>query len=89
MISCSSCQHTNPDGARFCNACGAPLAVTCPACSHHNPPASRFCNACGHQLAAVVSAQLPPRFASPLVYTPKHLADKILTSRSALEGERK
>src|SRR5215510_6113213 len=25
----------------------------------------------------------------PLSYTPKHLADKILTSRSALEGERK
>jgi class 3 adenylate cyclase len=26
---------------------------------------------------------------APLSYTPKHLADKILTSRSALEGERK
>jgi class 3 adenylate cyclase len=25
----------------------------------------------------------------PLSYTPKHLAEKILTSRSALEGERK
>jgi hypothetical protein len=25
----------------------------------------------------------------PLFYTPKHLAEKILTSRSALEGERK
>ena len=26
---------------------------------------------------------------APLVYTPPHLAEKILTSRSALEGERK
>jgi len=26
---------------------------------------------------------------APLAYTPKHLADKILTTRSALEGERK
>jgi class 3 adenylate cyclase len=26
---------------------------------------------------------------SPASYTPRHLADKILTSRSALEGERK
>src|SRR5262249_2779522 len=26
---------------------------------------------------------------APLAYTPKHLAEKILTSRSALEGERK
>ena len=41
---------------------------------------------------------LPPELAAPpttaherepLSYTPKHLAEKILTSRSALEGERK
>ena len=31
----------------------------------------------------------PARFASPETYTPKHLAEKILTSRGALEGERK
>ena len=30
-----------------------------------------------------------PRLPSPISYTPRHLADKILTSRSALEGERK
>jgi len=52
-----------------------------------NPPRSRFCNACGHNLAQ------PPApaasVASPTSYTPKHLADKILSSRSALEGERK
>src|SRR5262249_9026528 len=29
------------------------------------------------------------RFASPNTYTPRHLAEKILTSKSALEGERK
>src|SRR5213075_236416 len=29
------------------------------------------------------------RFSSPEAYTPKHLAERILTSRSALEGERK
>ena len=29
------------------------------------------------------------RFTSPASYTPKHLAEKILTSKSALEGERK
>jgi class 3 adenylate cyclase len=32
---------------------------------------------------------LPARFASPEAYTPKHLAEKILTSKSAIEGERK
>src|SRR5213078_1035977 len=34
-------------------------------------------------------AKTPPRFASPDAYTPKHLADRILTSKGALEGERK
>ena len=34
-----------------------------------------------------VPAQVQDR--APLSYTPKHLADKILTTRSALEGERK
>jgi class 3 adenylate cyclase len=32
---------------------------------------------------------LPARFASPEAYTPKHLAEKILTSKGAIEGERK
>jgi class 3 adenylate cyclase/predicted ATPase len=38
-----------------------------------------------------VSAQqaVATRFSSPGAYTPKHLAEKILTSKSALEGERK
>src|SRR5262249_52219223 len=30
-----------------------------------------------------------PRFAAPKSYTPKHLAERILTSKAALEGERK
>src|SRR5262249_10594719 len=34
-------------------------------------------------------APVRPRFASPQSYTPKHLAERILTSKSALEGERK
>jgi class 3 adenylate cyclase len=33
------------------------------------------------------SPKEPPR--DPRSYTPKHLAEKILTSRSSLEGERK
>ena len=84
---CPQCQHANPAGARFCNACGAQLEAVCSACSQVNPPGSHFCNACGHNLAQ------PPapaaRGASPSSYTPKHLAEKILTLRSALEGERK
>ena len=36
-----------------------------------------------------VAAPAPDHEREPLSYTPKHLAEKILTSRSALEGERK
>jgi class 3 adenylate cyclase len=32
---------------------------------------------------------MAPRFGTPQTYTPKHLAEKILTSKAALEGERK
>jgi class 3 adenylate cyclase len=38
-------------------------------------------------LATSVSASLPDR--APLTYTPAYLAEKVLNSRSALEGERK
>ena len=52
------------------------------------PAGAKFCPECG---AAVGRARPPrqPRFASPESYTPKHLAEKILTSKAALEGERK
>src|SRR5438105_3328065 len=38
---------------------------------------------------ALTAAPAPTPEREPLSYTPKHLAEKILTSRSALEGERK
>src|SRR5262245_31427845 len=52
----------------------------CPSCARDNPAEARFCMHCGTPLAAP---------AAPASYTPKHLADRILTSRAALEGERK
>jgi len=45
----------------------------------------RFCGQC----AAPLDASARPRFAAPASYTPRHLAERILTSRAALEGERK
>ena len=88
--SCAACGHENPLGARFCNGCGAPLAPRCASCNTENPPGARFCNGCGAALgsaAAVPATPAPAR--DPRTYTPKHLADKILQSKSALEGERK
>ena len=43
----------------------------------------------GGNAPASPSAPASPQDREPLSYTPPHLAEKILTSRSALEGERK
>ncbi len=86
---CTQCQHQNPDGARFCNSCAAALDVVCPACGHVNPPRSRFCNGCAASLVTAPTTTSRTGFSSPQAYTPPHLAERILTSRSAIEGERK
>src|SRR5690242_7570239 len=87
-MQCPRCQQENSSEARFCNSCGAGLELICPSCHHSNPAGSLFCNRCAASLGAPPTPA-GPQFASPESYTPKHLAEKILTSRAALEGERK
>src|SRR5215467_2820583 len=84
---CSQCGFESPSGMRFCGRCGAALAAHCPHCGAEAPPDFRFCGHCGKSLQepAPGSTSAPTR----PVYTPKHLADKILKSRAALEGERR
>jgi class 3 adenylate cyclase/tetratricopeptide (TPR) repeat protein len=84
-VKCPRCQHDNPQGARFCEECATPLARTCSSCGTALSAAAKFCHACAHPVAAEAGAQSR----SPDSYTPKHLAEKILTSKAALEGERK
>ena len=84
-MQCSRCQHENPTGMKFCGECAAPLAATCPFCGAANPPQNKFCGQC----AAPIRTAPTAKFAAPDSYTPKHLAEKILTSKAALEGERK
>jgi class 3 adenylate cyclase len=85
---CPRCQHENREGRRFCAECAAPLAVACQSCGFSNEPGEKFCGGCAAPLT-VASSPPEPKFGSPQSYTPKHLAEKILTSKSALEGERK
>ncbi len=84
-MQCSRCQYDNPPGMKFCGECAAPLASKCPSCGAANPPEHKFCGQCAAPLRMTPAA----KSAAPESYTPKHLAEKILTSKSALEGERK
>jgi hypothetical protein len=70
---------------KFCGQCAAPLASTCPSCGAANPPENKFCGQCAAPLLPAPAT----KSAAPDSYTPKHLAEKILTSKAALEGERK
>ena len=84
---CTTCGFANAPRAKFCGECGASLV---PSSKPVLSPVEGF---------QVPSSPPPPTpqtpnpelrtSQSPLSYTPKHLADKILQSKSALEGERK
>jgi hypothetical protein len=90
-MKCFRCQHDNPGDAVFWQECGARLETACPSCGTPNQLAARFCKKCGQRLGnAQAAASGPgPRFGPPERYTPKHLAERILSSKTALEGERK
>jgi len=73
---------------QFCGKCGAKLEKHCPNCNFSNPSDFIFCGKCGHDLTETKEAP-PVDYNQPQSYTPKFLADKILTTRSSIEGERK
>ncbi len=97
-MQCAACGYENREQANFCLGCGASLAMSCPRCNSELPAGARFCDCCG---AALGDSRIRPSDLTtnnlttnnlsqvPRSYTPKHLAEKILRSKSALEGERK
>jgi class 3 adenylate cyclase len=88
-MKCPRCQHENETGAKFCEECAAPLARACAKCGRSLSSTAKFCPECAHPTGLPAAPPPVQRFDSPEAYTPKHLAEKILTSKSALEGERK
>jgi class 3 adenylate cyclase/tetratricopeptide (TPR) repeat protein len=87
---CPQCHYDAPTDAAFCAKCGNKLTLLCAQCQTANAPDHKFCKQCGQALATP-AAPTPGgvQFASPQSYTPRYLAEKILTSRDALQGERK
>jgi class 3 adenylate cyclase/tetratricopeptide (TPR) repeat protein len=88
MMKCPGCQFDNRESAKFCRECGIKLEHKCPSCGYPCKSDSLFCDECGYNFATP-KAPLPVDYSRPESYTPKFLADKILNTRSAVEGERK
>jgi ribosomal protein L40E len=82
---CPRCQAENPTVRKFCRKCGARLILACPKCRFENLPDDLFCGGCGYDLSKPSEAP-PLDYSVPKSYTPKFLAEKILTTRSAMEG---
>ncbi|HEU4371765.1 MAG TPA: adenylate/guanylate cyclase domain-containing protein [Methylomirabilota bacterium] len=85
-MKCPRCQQENPPRAKFCLECATPLALRCANCGTQLPAGAKFCFECATPVGAPGSL---PRFSRPEAYTPKHLAERIINSKTALEGERK
>jgi class 3 adenylate cyclase/tetratricopeptide (TPR) repeat protein len=84
---CPRCQTENRESRRFCGECGFSFASWCFTCGIQNEPYERFCGQCGTALTQTTRPE--PRFGPPESYTPKHLAERILEAKVAIEGERK
>jgi predicted ATPase/class 3 adenylate cyclase len=87
-MKCPKCQFDNREGIKFCEKCGTSMEFVCAKCGAKIPPDRQFCGECGHDLSRPEEAS-PIDYNQPQSYTPKFLADKILTNRSSIEGERK
>src|SRR5262245_2518310 len=109
-MKCGSCGFANPEGMKFCEECGMKLVLACPSCGREVRPTAKFCGECGTPLTEQSRIQSPTNAGAtpqtsdashqtlkpkPVSYTPRHLAERILAEREAMEargapdGERK
>ena len=88
-MNCPKCQFENPELASFCVECEERLENNCPECGFNNEPTFKLCAKCGDALAEQKKSPPVDYYDHSQSYTPKFLADKILTTRSSVEGERK
>src|SRR5215467_788447 len=86
-MNCRTCGHENPDGAKFCNECAAPLAARCLNCGTLNAGGSKFCNECAAPLATdsqSSATKTPEQGHSAIRIRPEQIDLSF-----ALDGERK
>jgi len=84
VVKCPRCQRENPPRAKFCVECATPLLRACASCGTQLPAGAKFCPECARPVEDAARGTVTPER-----YTPRHLAERILDSRAAIEGERK
>ena len=88
-MKCPKCQLENPHGSNFCIECGTRLELKCPKCDQTLSTKAKFCNRCGHNLS--LPSEPEPKdlsFDKKIDKMPQGLAEKILSQRDKIEGER-
>jgi class 3 adenylate cyclase/tetratricopeptide (TPR) repeat protein len=90
-MKCFACQYENRKGVKYCEECGTHIAIECPRCHSRIPVGKKYCGDCGQNLSHGENLPVKPLidYDRPDSYTPKFMAEKILTTRGSLEGERK
>ena len=86
-LKCSKCQIENPEGDKFCGECGESWRNFVLDAAIRILPIQILWRM--RQPLEAKEAPISLDYTQPQSYTPKHLADKILTTRSSIEGERK
>src|ERR1700736_1243821 len=87
---CSTCGSENPDGAKFCDGCAAPLPLLCPSCGALNRASANFCIECAAALGPVPVAARPSDAAQPTQPEKRSIGlGAPLGSHDVPEGERK
>jgi predicted amidophosphoribosyltransferase len=81
-MKCPNCQTMNPPAAKFCVECGKAFDIHCPKCGTVTPAGGKFCMSCGHNLQRTPKSETID-YSQPQTYTPKYLAEKILTTPEA------
>ena len=85
-MKCRECGTENPVTRKFCRECGARLLLPCSQCGFENLPGDKFCGECGHDLRKPSEPSDRIDYSRPQSYTPRSLAEKILTSRRPLSS---
>lgn len=95
-MKCASCKFMNPENSVYCGNCGSCFEkeCVCANCGSHLPISFKFCNKCGFsisrsEISSHTVLSLNEKLEKVQRYLPKGLAQKVLSQRNEIEGERK